>query len=39
MYAYDALMLQCALEASAPLLTLDMRLKGVARNLGIAIVE
>jgi predicted nucleic acid-binding protein len=39
MYAYDALMLQCARESSAPLLTLDRRLKAVARTLGIAIVE
>ena len=38
-YAYDAYFLQCALYHRSPLLTLDKRLKEIARDLGIKIVE
>lgn len=38
-YAYDAYFLQCALTYSCPLLTLDKRMKQVAIELGIEIVE
>ena len=38
-YAYDGFMLQCALEISAPLLTLDRSLGHVARRLGIDVLE
>jgi len=38
-YAYDGFMLQCALETSASLLTLDRTLKRTARDLGIELVE
>ena len=38
-YAYDAYFLQCALQFSAPLITLDKRMKQVAEDLKIGIVE
>jgi predicted nucleic acid-binding protein len=38
-YAYDAFVLQCALEASVPLFTLDKRLQVEAKKLGIALLE
>lgn len=38
-YAYDAYFLQCALTYSCPLLTLDKRMKQVAIELGIEILE
>ena len=38
-YAYDGFMLQCAREASAPLLTLDKRLRKEALGLGIVVLE
>ena len=38
-YAYDAYFLQCARELSCPLLTLDRRMKQVARALGIRLLE
>jgi predicted nucleic acid-binding protein len=38
-YAYDAYFLECALRYKAPLLTLDRRLKSVAEDFNIEIVE
>ena len=38
-YAYDAYFLQCARELSCPLLTLDRRMKQVAKELGIRVLE
>jgi predicted nucleic acid-binding protein len=39
LYAYDAYFLQCALEKRCPLLTLDRRLKRIATELNINLVE
>lgn len=39
LYAYDAYFLQCARVFSCPLLTLDRRMRQVAGQLGIKIVE
>ncbi len=38
-YAYDAYFLPCALDAKCPLLTLDRRMKSVAKQLDINLVE
>jgi len=38
-YAYDACFLSCAQELSCPLLTLDRRMKQVAKELGIRVLE
>ena len=38
-YAYDAYFLQCASQLSIPLITLDKRMKKVARSLNIEILE
>ncbi len=38
-YAYDAYFLQCARVYSRPLITLDRRMKQVADQIGIAILE
>ena len=38
-YAYDAYFLECSLQIRCPLLTLDRRLKAVARDIGIQILE
>lgn len=38
-YAYDACMIACALEAQAPLVTLDRGLKHAANRAGVVIVE
>jgi predicted nucleic acid-binding protein len=38
-YAYGAYFLQCAVEARCPLLTLDVPMKIVARQLNLALVE
>ncbi|VAW44963.1 hypothetical protein MNBD_GAMMA03-2171 [hydrothermal vent metagenome] len=38
-YAYDAYFLQCAIQLSSPLITLDKRMKQVARDLNIEVVE
>ena len=38
-YAYDGYYLQCAIESSCPLLTLDQRMKQIAVNIGIEVVE
>lgn len=38
-YAYDAYFLQCAKSLSSPLLTLDNRLKQVAAEMNIDILE
>lgn len=38
-YAYDAYFLQCAINQSCPLLTLDKRMKQVAQKLNIKVME
>jgi predicted nucleic acid-binding protein len=38
-YAYDAYFLECALHLRSPLLTLDQRMKDVAKRIGIQIRE
>ncbi len=38
-YAYDAYFLECALRSRSPLLTLDRRLKAVAGDAGVEILE
>jgi predicted nucleic acid-binding protein len=38
-YAYDAYILQCALENSLPLISLDKNLIAIARQEGITIIE
>ena len=38
-YAYDAYFLNCALTYSCPLITLDKRMKAVAVDLGIDVLE
>jgi predicted nucleic acid-binding protein len=38
-YAYDAYFLQCAKQLSCPLITLDKRMKQVAYDLKIEVVE
>ncbi|MDT8376149.1 MAG: type II toxin-antitoxin system VapC family toxin [Mariprofundaceae bacterium] len=38
-YAYDAYFLQCAKQLSCPLITLDKRMKQVAYDLNIEVVE
>ncbi len=38
-YAYDAYFLQCAISTSCPLITLDKRMKKVAAELDIQILE
>ena len=38
-YAYDAYFLQCAIQLSSPLITLDGRMKQVANDLNIEILE
>jgi len=38
-YAYDAYFLKCADNLRAPLLTLDLGMKRVAREIGISILE
>ena len=38
-YAYDAYLIQCAQQTSTPLLTLDRRLKMVAKNIGLHVLE
>ena len=38
-YAYDAYLIECAKQLSAPLLTLDKRLERVATKLGINLME
>lgn len=39
LYAYDAYFLECARNLRSPLLTLDQRMKDVARTIGIKIME
>jgi predicted nucleic acid-binding protein len=39
MYAYDAYFLECAIRFQAPLLTLDKKLKAIARDLQIQLLE
>ena len=38
-YAYDAYFLTCAVSLQSPLITLDRRMRKVAKNLGIRILE
>ncbi|MFV9691054.1 MAG: type II toxin-antitoxin system VapC family toxin, partial [Desulfobacteria bacterium] len=38
-YAYDAYFLECADNLRSPLLTLDRGMKGIAKEMGIAILE
>jgi predicted nucleic acid-binding protein len=38
-YAYDAYLLQCAIDAPAPLLTLDGGLRTAGRSLGVSLFE
>ncbi|MFH0976384.1 MAG: type II toxin-antitoxin system VapC family toxin [Spirochaetota bacterium] len=38
-YAYDAYFIECALNLRSPLITLDQRLKKIAGNEGISILE
>jgi predicted nucleic acid-binding protein len=38
-YAYDAYFLKCAENLHSPLLTLDLGMQGVAREMGITILE
>jgi len=38
-YAYDAYFLQCAIYLSTPLITLDKRMKKIAYDLNIEVVE
>ena len=38
-YAYDAYFIECALRSRSPLLTLDRRLRTVAGDLGVEILE
>ena len=39
LYAYDAYMLQCAVERNATLVTLDRRMIAVGRTIGLDILE
>ena len=39
MYAYDAYLLDCSIRMSAPILTLDKKLKSVAKSLNIHVIE
>ena len=39
LYAYDAYFLQCAQSLKCPLMTLDQRLKDVAKELSITVLE
>ena len=38
-YAYDAYFLECAVNLRSPLLTLDLNMQKVARQIGITILE
>ncbi|MEQ1696902.1 MAG: type II toxin-antitoxin system VapC family toxin [Hyphomicrobiaceae bacterium] len=38
-YAYDAYILQCAIDSRAKLLTLDQRMAAVGRSIGLDVVE
>jgi len=38
-YAYDAYFLQCAIDASCPVLTLDKQMKRIASSLNIKLLE
>ena len=38
-YAYDAYFLQCAIKLTCPLLTLDKRMRKIARSLNIDVME
>ena len=38
-YAYDAYFLECARNLRSPLLTLDQQMQGIARKIGIQVME
>ncbi len=38
-YAYDAYVIECAERLNAPLITLDSRMKEVAEQMGITVIE
>lgn len=38
-YAYDAYILQCAIEQNLPLISLDEELIGIAKRQGIQVIE
>lgn len=38
-YAYDAYLVQCAMETNSPLLTLDRRLRVAAEKTGVQTLE
>ena len=38
-YAYDAYFIQCAIEYSCPLMTLDRRMISIAKDLNIQLLE
>jgi len=38
-YAYDAYFLECALNLRSPLLTLDRQMQGIAKRIGIQVME
>ena len=38
-YAYDGLMLQCAIESSAAILTLDLKMRAMAKALHLPVLE
>jgi len=39
LYAYDAYFLECAFNLHSPLLTLDRQMKGIAKEIGIQVME
>ena len=39
MYAYDAYLIQCSQQTSTSLLTLDNKLKTIAKTMGVSILE
>ncbi len=38
-YAYDAYLIQCAMQMNSPLLTLDRRLQATAEKIGVKTLE
>lgn len=38
-YAYDAYLVQCAMQTNSPLLTLDRRLRAAAEKMGVQTLE
>lgn len=39
MYAYDAYLILCAQQARTPLLTLDRKLRQIATDIGVSVLE